>query len=273
MEAFMRRLLTIECADELLGASLDEAAAPGAASDVAVLIVTGGSQTRIGSHRLFERLAWALAEAGHPCLRFDRRGVGDSSGDDPGFRDCGPDLTAAVTALREQAPDAVRLIGIGLCDGATALAFHGAAAGLHGLILVNPWLVEAETGAPPPAAIRRHYRQRLTSFEGWRKILTGGISYRKAFKGVAKIASDQGPSNLAAAVAQSLRNDRRPTALVLAKGDATAIAAAAEVEAPQFQELITVTLEIDTDSHTFAKPRDGEALLAVALDAIRTLAP
>ncbi len=269
----MRRLLTIDCADELLGASFDEAAAPGDASEVGVLIVTGGSQTRIGSHRLFERLAAGLAEAGHACLRFDRRGVGDSSGEDPGFRDCGPDLAAGVAALREQAPNAVRLIGLGLCDGATTLAMHGAAAGLHGLILVNPWLVEAESGAPPPAAIRRHYRQRLTSVEGWKKILTGGISYRKAFKGVAKIASSQGPSNLASVTAESLRNDRRPTALVLARGDATAIAAAAEVEAPQFQDLITVALEIDTDSHTFAKPGDGEALLAVTLDAIGTLAP
>ncbi len=57
-------------------------------------------------------------------------------------------------------------IGFGLCDGATALALFGRQAGLDGLILVNPWLVEAEAGEPPPAAIRAHYRRRLLSLRG-----------------------------------------------------------------------------------------------------------
>ncbi|HEY0115900.1 MAG TPA: hydrolase 1, exosortase A system-associated [Allosphingosinicella sp.] len=266
MEAILRRLLTIACEDELLGGSLDEA--EGATG---ILIVTGGSQTRIGSHRLFERLASGLAAAGHPCLRFDRRGVGDSSGQDPGFRACGPDLGAAVGALHEQLATVERVIGVGLCDGATALALHGAGAGLRALILVNPWLVEAEANQPPPAAIRQHYRQRLTSREGWKKILTGGISYRKALKGVAKIAAAPEPSNLASEVAEALRNDRRPTALILAKGDATAIAAAAEVQQARYDELIGTKLEIDTDSHTFAKAGDAAALLAAILQAIDRL--
>ena len=50
-------------------------------------------------------------------------------------------------------------LGFGLCDGATALALFGGEAGLDGLILVNPWLVEAEAGEPPPAAIRRALSQ------------------------------------------------------------------------------------------------------------------
>lgn len=263
----MRRLLMIDCEGERLGASHDEAA-----GDTAILIVTGGSQTRIGSHRVFERLGAALAEAGHPCLRFDRRGVGDSSGDDAGFRACGPDIAAAAAALRRHSPLAGRLIGIGLCDGASALAFQGQAGGLDGLILINPWLVEAEADAPPPAAIRQHYRQRLTSLEGWKKFATGGISYRKAFRGVTKIAAPQRASALAAEVAGSLRRNRRPTAIILAAQDATAIAAAAELKAPQFEGLIDATLEVATDSHTFARPGDLDALRAAVIEAIGRIA-
>ena len=262
----MRRLLTIECEEELLGGTLDEAQ-----GEIGVLIVTGGSQTRIGSHRLFERLGGALASAGHPCMRFDRRGVGDSSGEDPGFRACGPDLAAAATELREHSPQVRRLIGVGLCDGATALALQGAAADLHGFILINPWLVEAEADAPAPAAIRQHYRQRLTSVEGWKKILTGEVSYGKFLKGVAKIAAPAATSELAAETADSLRRNRRPTAVILAAGDATAIAAANEMKAPPFDALVDIRIELDTDSHTFAKAGDFDRLLTALLQAIERL--
>ena len=84
MERRMRRLLSFACAGAELAASLD-----GAGGRTGLLLVTGGSQTRIGSHRMYERLAKALAELGYPCLRYDRRGVGDSGGEDPGFRGAG----------------------------------------------------------------------------------------------------------------------------------------------------------------------------------------
>ena len=264
MEPRRRRLLTLECEGEALGASIDEAM-----GEVGVLIVTGGSQTRIGSHRLFERLAASLAEAGFSSLRFDRRGVGDSSGNDPGFKHCEPDITAAAAAFRDEAPPVRRVIGLGLCDGATALALSGA--GLDGYILINPWLVETEADAPPPAAIRDHYRKQLTSLSGWKKIASGAVSYRKLLKGVAKIAQPQSGSPLAALVADGLRRNRRPTVLILASADGTAVAAAAELKAPAFEDLIDTTYRIDSDSHTFAKPGDLPALTAAVVDALGKL--
>lgn len=267
MEAILRRLLTIGCRGALLGASLDQA--EGA---TAILIATGGSQTRVGSHRLFERLAAGLAGAGHPCLRFDRRGVGDSSGADPGFRDTAPDIAAAATALREQMPQVTRVIGLGLCDGATALVLNGASAGVDGLILLNPWLVEAEPDRPPPAAIRRHYWRRVTSFHGWRKIASGAVSYSKLFKGIARAAAGSGAgSPLTLDAAAALRRRPVPTALILAAGDATAIAAAAEIKVKAFAGLIGRVQTIQTDSHTFARPGDGAALLAAVLGELTRL--
>ncbi|MGQ0660281.1 hydrolase 1, exosortase A system-associated, partial [Sphingosinicella sp.] len=174
----MRRLTTFPCESEMLAASLDDAG-----GTIGLLLVIGGSQTRIGSHRMYERLAKSLADKGFPCFRYDRRGVGDSTGEDPGFRGSGPDLVAASTAFRTESPALSRIIGFGLCDGASALALSGGEAGLDGLILVNPWLVETEEDSPAPAAIRRHYWNRLTSREGWKKIVTGTVNWRKLLSG------------------------------------------------------------------------------------------
>jgi exosortase A-associated hydrolase 1 len=254
----MRRLLTFPCEGAALGATLD-----GGSAKVGILMVTGGTQTRVGSHRMSERLAQALGEAGHPCFRFDRRGVGDSGGEDPGFRGSAPDLEAAGDAFRRHAPGVERIIGLGLCDGATALALFGAGAGLDGSVLVNPWLVEAEADQPPPAAIRRHYRQRLLSGRAWRRLLSGDISYRKALSGLRR-AAVPAASPLASQVKAALDRSAMPVELILARGDATAIAAEAEWRsfdrgAPRY---------VETDSHTFAKPGDQAALRLAVEDAL-----
>jgi len=263
----MRRLLSFACGGEELAGSLD-----GAGGATGLLLVTGGSQTRIGSHRMYERLAKSLAGLGYPCFRYDRRGVGDSGGDDPGFRGSGPDLAAAASAFRQESPGVERIIGFGLCDGASALALFGRAAGLDGLILVNPWLVEAEAGEPPPAAIRSHYRQRMLSLEGWRKILTGAIDYRKLLSGVRKISAKQEASSLARDVAAALAASRLRAWAILAEGDGTAIAAQEELKAPAFKGLIEGVQKVASDSHTFARPGDDAALLAATVRALEALA-
>ncbi|HKT15136.1 MAG TPA: hydrolase 1, exosortase A system-associated [Allosphingosinicella sp.] len=266
----MRRLLSFTCDSAALGASLD-----GDSGRVGVLIVTGGTQTRIGSHRMFARLAASLAEAGYPCFRFDRRGVGDSEGLDSDFRGSSDDVAAAAAAFRDQIGSMERIIGFGLCDGATALALYGAATGLSGLILVNPWLVEAEANAPPPAAIRHHYRQRLLSIEGWQKLISGSVSYRKLFKGIAKIVTDRKPSVLADEVAQALAAANLPVELILALDDATAVAAADVWRSSGFAarvgKLPSHSVVIETDSHTFARPRDSASLLSATLSALGRL--
>jgi exosortase A-associated hydrolase 1 len=266
----MRRLLTIACGGDTLGASLDPASGP-----TGVLIVTGGTQTRIGSHRLFERLAKALAEAGYPCFRFDRRGVGDSDGEDPDFRGNCADMRAAATAFREACPQVETMVGFGLCDGATSLALFGGEIGLAGLIMVNPWLVEAESGAPPPAAIKHHYRQQLLSVSGWKKLLSGSVSYKKLFKGIAKVLRPGETQGLASEVASALERNRLPVALILASEDATAIAAADVWRSDSFAKAVThvpvETIRIATNAHTFSRPRDLEALTDACLAAVGRL--
>jgi exosortase A-associated hydrolase 1 len=267
MEPDMRRLLTFGCEGQELAGGLDVGE-----GSTGLLLVTGGSQTRVGSHRMYERLAKALAEKGYSCLRYDRRGVGDSSGEDPGFRDSGPDLAAAAQALRRECPQLETMIGFGLCDGATALALYGAEAGLGGFILVNPWLVEAEADAPPPAAIRAHYRKRLLSRDGWKKLLSGAVDYRKLLRGLRKASVRAQSAPLARETAAALVRSRRRIWVILADGDATAIAAAAELKAPAFDDLIEGRWTVPSDSHTFARDGDEAALLAGVLRALEALA-
>lgn len=264
----MRRLLTFQCEGAALGATLDESK-----GRTGLLFVTGGTQTRIGSHRMFERLAAALAQAGYPCFRYDRRGVGDSEGTDPGWRGSAPDLRSAASAFRGEVKRLDRVIGFGLCDGASTLALFGAEAGLQGAILVNPWFVESETDSPPPAAIRHHYRKRLLSAEGWTKILSGTMSYKKLFRGLGRIATAQS-SSLADEIADSLEDERFPVAMVLAGGDGTAIAAGSIWSSRRFERIRAASAapyRIESDSHTFARAGDDKALLQACLTAINAL--
>lgn len=262
----MRRLLSFTCQAATLGGSLDEAG-----GSTGLLIVTGGSQTRIGSHRMFERLAAAIANAGYPCFRFDRRGVGDSEGEDPGYRESGPDIAAAVRAFRAACPQLDRIVGFGLCDGGTALSLFGAEAGIDALLLANPWFVEAETGAPPAAAIKQHYRDRLMSVEGWKKLLSGSVSYKKLFKGLMKVAAPP-PADLAEEVARALSARSLPLTMVLARRDNTAVAAADVWNSPRYRSIRERQPEpiyIESDSHTFARAGDEAALGNAVLAALR----
>jgi exosortase A-associated hydrolase 1 len=261
----MRRLLTFACAGDTLGASLDAAAGA-----TGLLISVGGTQTRIGSHRMFERLARAASEQGYPAFRFDRRGVGDSTGEDPGWRGSGPDLAAAAATFRREAPEVRRIVGLGLCDGASALCLHAAVAGLDGVILVNPWLVETAENDPAPAALRRHYRNRLTSSAGWKKLLSGSVSLSKTLQSLRK-AGGRASDDLSVVLAEALRASRLPAAWILAEGDATAIAAAHELGKPHWQGLAAWRQSLQTDSHTFSRLGDMAALEAAVLGALAPL--
>jgi exosortase A-associated hydrolase 1 len=263
----MRRLIAFSCGGATLAGSLD-----GAEGTTGLLLVVGGSQTRVGSHRMYERLAKSLAERDYPCFRYDRRGIGDSEGVDAGFEGSGPDLLAAAAAFRAECPALTRLVGFGLCDGATALVLFGDQAGLDALILANPWLVETEAGAPPPAAIRQHYRRQLLSKAGWKKIITGAVNYRKLLAGIRKIFGRRNQASLSQEALRALLRHRIPAETILCEGDATAIAADAEIRSWPYEGLIRASQLIDTDSHTFARPGDAAMLLMMVLSALEELA-
>lgn len=152
--------------------------------DTAVVIVVGGPQYRVGSHRQFHLLAQHLAEAGYATLRFDYRGMGDSDGELRGFADIGPDIRAAVDALCERAPGVTRVVLWGLCDAATAAAAYAAQdRRIVGLVLANPW-VFSEAGAAE-VRVKRYYFARLASPGFWKKLVRGEV---KVFRSLREFA-------------------------------------------------------------------------------------
>ena len=93
------RFVVLDCEGSSCVGVMSVAPASAASMSVGVVIVVGGPQYRVGSHRQFALLARALARAGIPTLRFDYRGIGDSEGDPRTFESIGSDLTCAVDAL------------------------------------------------------------------------------------------------------------------------------------------------------------------------------
>lgn len=262
----MRELTSFACEGATLGATIDAGERA-----TGLLMVTGGTELRVGANSGMARLAAAVASAGYPVFRFDRRGVGDSDGVDPGYRGSGPDIAAAAAAFRRLRPDLRGMVGFGLCDGATALALNGGGARLDALALANPWVVESDGDLPPPAAVAKRYRQRLCSADGWRRVLTGDFDLRKAACGVQSLLRPRDPG-LAAAAAAGLERSRAPLSVILAGRDATAVAFEREWRRPAFAKVrarrSTRLTEVDSCSHSFASPDDHGRLIAFCIDAL-----
>ena len=168
---FTQRPVVFECADETL---LGIAAIPDCPADVGVLVIVGGAQYRIGSHRQFLLLSRQLAGEGIACMRFDFRGMGDGSGALRDFEGGGEDIRAALDVFSKTYPSLQRVVLWGLCDAASAAALYAHTdARVRGLILLNPW-VRTEAGAAR-TYLRHYYVRRLTQGEFWRKLLGGRL--------------------------------------------------------------------------------------------------
>jgi exosortase A-associated hydrolase 1 len=170
--------LVFECEGEQLVGVL---AGASSGQSTGVLIVVGGPQYRVGSHRQFVLLARALADAGYPSLRFDYRGMGDSSGASRTFEHVESDLVAAAAVFKARLPTLSRLVIFGLCDAASAgLMSAGRIEGVAGLILANPWVRRPESHNA--TVVRHYYAGRLASGEFWKKLLSGHVSILRALR-------------------------------------------------------------------------------------------
>ncbi len=143
--------------------------APQPATVGLLCVVAGGPQYRAGVGRGLVAMGRQLASAGVPVMRFDYRGMGDSSGEFQGFEAVGDDIAAAVTAFKQAVPGLERVVLWGGCDAASAIMIHAHQIGsVAGIALGNPWVSNSETQA---AVMRKHYLSRLREKSFWLKVL------------------------------------------------------------------------------------------------------
>jgi len=250
----MREVIGFDCDGDRLAATLDHAE-----GRTGLLIVSGGNEIRIGAHRGMANLAQRVAAAGYPVLRYDRRGIGDSEGDNRGFLNSADDMAAAARTFRQALP-VERIVGFGNCDAATALALFHQRAGIDALLLANPWAIEGESDLPPPAAIRARYAERLRDPLQWLRLARGGVSFGELIKGLKHSTERSSENNLLAQdMAAALASSNVPLTILLAGRDNTAIAFREAFQRSGFAA-IRARADIavrDTASHSFA--REGDA--------------
>lgn len=277
----VERFATFECGDdECIGiVASDEDAA--SRTDIGVVIVVGGPQYRVGSHRQFVTLARALAASGMTALRFDYRGMGDSAGESRNFECVDTDIDAAITALQRET-GATRIVLWGLCDGASAALMHAAAdSRVAGIVLVNPWARSEQIAAA--TRVRHYYLQRAMSADFWRKALRGGLGVRSslrelagAVRGALRRRSEAGSVDYLQRMHDGLARFRGPVLCVLSGNDFTA----REFEAwadqqPQRKALLARPgVEIyrsDAADHTFSDAPSRDAVTTKTIEWITRL--
>jgi uncharacterized protein len=143
---------------------------PAEPSEIGVItIVAGGPQYRAGVGRGMVSLARSLAGHGVAVMRFDYRGLGDSTGDFQGYASMAEDIQAAVQAFQREVPEVKKVVLWGGCDAASGAMIHGwKVTGVESLVLGNPWVSTDEIRS---AVLRKHYAKRLGEAQFWRKLI------------------------------------------------------------------------------------------------------
>jgi exosortase A-associated hydrolase 1 len=143
--------------------------------ETGVLLLVGGPQYRVGSHRQFTLLARDLCASGIASLRFDYTGMGDSEGDRVEFSDTAGDLAAALDTMFSELVHLKQVVVWGLCDAASsAMMFAHLDPRIAGLVLLNPW-VHGEDFSPG-VKVTRYYGPQISTRDSWRRLLSGEIA-------------------------------------------------------------------------------------------------
>ena len=241
-------------------------------TSLGVLIIVGGPQYRVGSHRQFVLLSRHLAEQGIPSMRFDCRGMGDATGVERSFEDIDDDIRAAVDCFFETSPGLEKVVLWGLWDGASAACLYAPKdSRVAGLVLLNPW-VRTEVGEAR-TYLKHYYLRRLLQPDFWKKLwgrqFAIGRSARDLLRslriasasrpaGTASKAEDL-PSRMAAAAADA----RLPMLLILSGNDYVANEfdeVCADHTAWSALVADAAVSRLDTADHTFSRAEWRDAV-------------
>lgn len=271
-----RQVIPFACQDDVLFGSLDLGQASGSTG---LLMVSGGGEVRAGAWGGQARLAARLAGEGVPVFRFDRRGVGDSCGQDPGFLGSAPDLAAALDAFRAAAPHVKKMVAFGNCDAASALMLHAVPlGGIDALVLANPWTLDPQPGQQTPgqqapgdqaqihsgAALRRYYLRRLADPRQVWRLLSGQVNPLRLLGSLRKAAQPTRATLLSQALVAGLEAFAGDVQILLASGDRTA-----QLFESHWPAGDTRICAHASASHSFSEESAREWLFARLLEACR----
>ena len=278
--AAREQAIVIDCAGEsLLGiVHHPPADAPETTQATGVVVVVGGPQYRVGSHRQFVHLARTLAAAGHAVLRFDVQGMGDSSGALRSFEAMDGDIRAAIEVFSRCCPGVRRIVLWGLCDGASANLLYVARQAdpsVAGLVLLNPWVRTSQGLAR--AQLRHYYGHRLKQPQFWRKLFRGDVGWaavREWFQNRRAARANPAPPptpHFTARMAEAMRTVAGPILLILSGDDLVAKEfiehAATNPEWHNcLQRAALKRVDLQTANHTFSAPSDTRAVELATLD-------
>lgn len=238
-----------------------------------VIMVVGGPQTRIGSHRMFVQIARHLASQGISVLRFDYRGAGDSEGEIQSFEQTVDDISAAIQFLNTQCLQ-TNITLWGLCDAASAIALFLNSAkttSINHVVLLNPWVKQPATEAQ--AYLSHYYWHRLRDVSFWKKLITGKLNIFRSAKGIAEqkaVAKQQHEGSFVDGMLAGLQQYRGKSHLILAEQDLTAqeFCQLRQHNTQWNQLTFSSEITISGANHTFASPRWKQQVAEQTFNAI-----
>lgn len=242
-----------------------------------VIVVAGGPQYRAGAHRQFVMLARMFADHGYPVLRFDLRGMGDSTGQHLGFAQSHADIRAAIDELQHLVPSVSQAMLFGECESATGILFYAHRdPRVRKVALVNPWVRTDEGRAE--AILKHYYRDRLLSRKFWDDALRGRLRLGRALVSFVRLMTTflKGRKSLRADVVLAAHDDfdamplvaRTAEGLRRFKGQVLLLMSGYDYIAREFDEVTKRSrawaglldgprvqrVDIDGADHTFSRP-------------------
>lgn len=253
-----RQHITFPCAGNTLVGTLDSGHAT-----TGLLIVSGGNEIRSSTFAGQAALAARIAAAGFPVMRFDRSGVGDSSGENRGFRHSREDILAALSAFRAQCPTLQRVVAFGNCDAASALMLSGGCEADE-LVLSNPWTFEDDAQDQHSASeVRSRYAEKLRNPRELLRLVRGEVDFRKLASGLrSAVGGKSSLSPLAQAMMDGLGD--KPARYLIADNDRTGMAFVESCGA-----LVNDLRRCEGASHAYVEPHAREWLFAQLLEVLR----
>ncbi|APG62446.1 hydrolase 1, exosortase A system-associated [Sphingorhabdus lutea] len=279
-----------DCMGDQIAMTMDKPTIP--ANKIGIVIVSGGNEIRTGAHRGQAKLSRELAKKGFTILRYDRRGVGDSTGKNKGFMHARDDIFCALTAICDDEIGMEKIFIIGNCDAATSIAINAHAASeqfpkLSGHILTNPWTIDiaepnqinaaaphnaVKDDLPSAAAIRARYLKKITDPAAWKQLLSGGTNIGKIFAGLKKSFQKNNLSVTGKIYFDALSSLNQPTKILLAQHDNTAISFY-EIWKGKYGHAARANphihlAKLDSASHSFADEQSFDWLITQITDYI-----